>query len=128
MAVPQRHDDLPGQMPPREQAVPSLFSDFDLYLVGQGKHYHLKERLCRNWHLIDHEIVARVARELGIPEQKAEVHDEYAKGFIARVVSQFVSPVPTAASNVVQVVPEDQTVENRYQETLRLVVETAARR
>jgi cytidylate kinase len=81
------------------------------------------ERL--NWHLIDHEIVARVARELGIPEQKAEVHDEYAKGFIARVVSQFVSSVPTAASPVVQVVP-DQTDENRYQETLRRVVETAA--
>src|SRR5437764_9117237 len=79
-----------------------------------------------NWHLIDHEIVAQVARELGIPEQKAEVHDEYAKGFIARVVSQFVSPVPTAASPVVEVVPEDQTVENRYQETLRRVVETAA--
>ncbi len=44
-----------------------------------------------NWHLIDHELVARVARELGIPEQQAEVQDEYAKGFIARVVSQFVS-------------------------------------
>ena len=84
----------------------------------------LAERL--HWHLIDHEIVARVARELGIPEQKAEAHDEYAKSFIARVVSQFVSPVPTAASNVVQVVPEDQTDENRYQETLRRVVETAA--
>ncbi len=83
----------------------------------------LAERL--NWHLIDHEIVARVARELGIPEQKAEVHDEYAQGFIARVVSQFVSSVPTAASPVVQVVP-DQTDENRYQETLHRVVETAA--
>src|SRR6266480_3037704 len=30
MAVPQRHDNPPGQMPPREQDVPSLFSDFDL--------------------------------------------------------------------------------------------------
>src|SRR5437868_13271190 len=82
----------------------------------------LAERL--NWHLIDHEIVARVARELGIPEQKAEVHDEYAKGFIARVVNQFVSTVPTAASPVVQVALPDQTDEDRYQEAQRRVVET----
>jgi len=46
----------------------------------------LAERL--NWHLIDHELVARVARELGIPEQRAQGRDEYAQGFIARVVSQ----------------------------------------
>ena len=84
----------------------------------------LAQRL--HWHLIDHELVARVARELGIPEQQAEVQDEYAKGFIARVVSQFVSTVPTAASPVVQVALPDQTDENRYQETLRRVVETAA--
>ncbi len=84
----------------------------------------LAERL--NWHLIDHEIVARVARELGIPEQKAEVRDEYAQGFIARVLSQFVSTVPTAASPVVQVALPDQTDEDRYQEAQRRVVETAA--
>ncbi len=84
----------------------------------------LAQRL--HWHLIDHEIVARVAHELGIPEQQAEVQDEYAKGFIARVVSQFVSTVPTAASPVVQVALPDQTDENRYQETMRRVVETAA--
>jgi cytidylate kinase len=79
-----------------------------------------------NWHLIDHEIVARVARELGIPEQQAEVQDEYAKGFIARVVSQFVSPVPVAASPVIQVVPDARADQDRYQETLRRVVEAAA--
>ena len=84
----------------------------------------LAQRL--HWHLIDHELVARVARELRIPEQQAEVQDEYANGFIARVVSQFVSTVPTAASPVVQVALPDQTDENRYQETLRRVVETAA--
>ena len=85
-------------------------------------------RLARrlNWHLIDHEIVARVARELGIPEQQAEVQDEYAKGFIARVVSQFVTTVPTGASPVIQVAPDDRTDQDRYQETLRRVVETAA--
>ena len=30
----------------------------------------LAQRL--NWHLIDHQIVAQVARELGIPEQQAK--------------------------------------------------------
>lgn len=45
MAVPQRHDNPPGQMPPREQDVPSLFSDYDLYLFGQGKHYRLYEKM-----------------------------------------------------------------------------------
>jgi cytidylate kinase len=84
----------------------------------------LAQRL--NWHLIDHQIVAQVARELGIPEQQAEERDEYAKSFIERVVSQFVSTVPAGASPVVQVAPADQVDQDRYQETLRRVVETAA--
>lgn len=96
-----------------------------LYGSGGGEiGARLAQRL--NWHLIDHEIVARVAHELGIPEHQAEVQDEYAKGFIARVVSQFVSTVPAGASPVVQVALPDQNDENRYQETLRRVVETAA--
>ena len=45
MAVPQRHDNLPGQMPLQEQDIPSLFSDFDLYLFGQGKHYRIYEKM-----------------------------------------------------------------------------------
>ena len=45
MAVPQRHENLPGQMPPQEQDIPSLFSDYDLYLFGQGKHYRLYEKM-----------------------------------------------------------------------------------
>jgi CMP/dCMP kinase len=84
----------------------------------------LAQRL--HWHLIDHEIVARVARELGIPERQAEEQDEYAKGLIARIVSQFVSTVPAGASPVVQVAPAEQTDENRYEKTLRRVVESAA--
>ena len=49
MAVPQQHDNLPGQMSSREQDVPSLFSDFDLYLFGQGKHYRLYEKSRVGW-------------------------------------------------------------------------------
>ncbi|MBE3560033.1 MAG: 1,4-alpha-glucan branching protein GlgB [Ktedonobacteraceae bacterium] len=29
----------------KEQSVSSLFSDFDLYLFGQGKHYHIYEKM-----------------------------------------------------------------------------------
>lgn len=58
-----------------------------------------------NWHLIDHEIVAWIARELGIPETTAKAQYEYAKGFITRVISQFVSIAPTAAAPIVQVRP-----------------------
>ncbi|HEU0002268.1 MAG TPA: cytidylate kinase-like family protein, partial [Ktedonobacteraceae bacterium] len=96
-----------------------------LYGSGGGE---IGARVARrlNWHLIDHEIVARVARELGIPERTAKAQDEYAKGFITRVISQFVSTAPTAAAPVVQVIPDDQPDQERYQETLRHVVETAA--
>jgi 1,4-alpha-glucan branching enzyme len=45
MTVPQRHDVPPGHIASREQDVPSLFSDFDLYLFGQGKHYRLYEKM-----------------------------------------------------------------------------------
>lgn len=27
------------------QGVPSIFSDFDLYLFGQGQHYHIYEKM-----------------------------------------------------------------------------------
>lgn len=30
---------------PSTQDVPSIFSDFDLYLFGQGKHYHIYEKM-----------------------------------------------------------------------------------
>ena len=61
--------------------------------VGGEVGARLAERL--NWHLIDHELVAQVARELGIPEQQAQGRDEYAEGFIARVLSHFIQPVLT---------------------------------
>ena len=79
-----------------------------------------------NWRLIDHELVAQVARELGITERTAEARDEYTEGFIARLLSrqsvyQLAPPVEYAA----ELTPH-RTEEHRYQETLRHVVETAA--
>src|SRR5690242_10413156 len=29
----------------KQEEIPSLFSDFDFYLFGQGKHYHLYEKM-----------------------------------------------------------------------------------
>jgi cytidylate kinase len=80
-----------------------------------------------NWRLIDHELVARVAQELGITERTAEERDEYTEGFIARLLGrQGVYPSPVAGVNTAGLTHYQQTDERRYQETLRHVVETAA--
>src|ERR1700726_3085976 len=59
------------------------------------------------WQLIDHEIVAHVARDMGITEEEAEQHDEYAEGFIARVLGsmQLAAPELLASVPVVPVTP-----------------------
>lgn len=44
MAVPQQ-DDAQGAASERDADIPSLFSEFDLYLFGQGKHYHIYEKM-----------------------------------------------------------------------------------
>lgn len=62
----------------------------------------LAERL--HWQLIDHEIVARVARELGISEREAELRDEQTEGLLSRILNSMrtidpalmVSAEPTA--------------------------------
>ncbi len=80
-----------------------------------------------NWRLIDHELVAQVARELGITERTAEAHDEYTEGFIARLLSrQAVYPLTPAVEYAAELTPYHHAEEHRYQETLRHVVETAA--
>src|SRR5260370_42603602 len=45
----------------------------------------LAQRL--HWQLIDHEIVAGVAHELGITEEEAAAHDEYAEDFVSSVLN-----------------------------------------
>ncbi len=41
--VPQQAEE--GTPASASQNIPSIFSDFDLYLFGQGKHYHLYEKM-----------------------------------------------------------------------------------
>ena len=80
-----------------------------------------------NWRLIDHELVAQVAHELGITERTAQERDEYTEGFIARLLSRMhVYPLTPAIGAAAELTPYQQTDEHRYQEILRHVVETAA--
>lgn len=78
------------------------------------------------WQLIDHEIVAQVAHELGITPEEAEARDEHVEGFVARVLStmQLAAPAALVPAAIPSVSPALQ--EQAYREALRHVVETAA--
>ena len=76
------------------------------------------------WRLVDHEVIVRVAREMGITEEEAEDLDEHTEGFILRVLNSMslmypsmVEHVPPASSPTVR--------EQMYQSGLRRVVELA---
>ena len=73
------------------------------------------------WQLIDHEIVAQVARKLGITEEEARVYDEHVEGFIMRALNalQIAMPVLPSATT-------PSRYELVYNEAVRNVVETAA--
>jgi 1,4-alpha-glucan branching enzyme len=45
MTVPQEHDNVRNDRSTSEQDAPSLLSDFDLYLFGQGKDYRIYEKM-----------------------------------------------------------------------------------
>src|SRR5579864_2418151 len=45
MTMPQQEDNQPEQVSTGEQDTSSIFSDFDLYLFGQGKHYRIYEKM-----------------------------------------------------------------------------------
>lgn len=56
------------------------------YGSGGGE---IAARLARRlgWQLVDHEIVAAVARSLGVSERDAEAHDEHVTGVIGQILS-----------------------------------------
>src|SRR5579863_2076756 len=47
MMGPQQNDvpDNTSALPTIQEGIPSLFSDFDLYLFGQGKNYRIYEKM-----------------------------------------------------------------------------------
>lgn len=80
----------------------------------------LAQRL--GWQLVDHEIVVRVAGELGVSEEEVEAHDEYSEGITARILSSLQSMQP--AMFAISPVPAMTNAEG-YQEALSRVVEGA---
>ena len=85
----------------------------------------LAQRL--HWQLIDHEIVAGVAHQLGITEEEAAAHDEYAEDFVSSVLSAIRLAAPAFLANA-PVAPVSPAAEaDAYHEALHQVVETAVR-
>jgi cytidylate kinase len=82
-------------------------------------------RLARRlgWQLIDHAIVAQVARRMGITEEEAHARDERVVGVLTRILSTMGSAAPEAS-----VAPPLPAVadEEAYYEALRHIVESAA--
>src|SRR4051794_27204269 len=95
------------------------------YGSGGGE---IASRLARRigWQLIDHEIVERVASEMGTSTQEAEAHDEHTDGTFAQLLStvQYLEP-----ALMVGAPPEAfLTDENVYREAVSKVVIAAAER
>jgi cytidylate kinase len=78
------------------------------------------------WQLVDHEVVVRVAQELGVSEAEAEARDERSEGLITRMLSNLsmVEPALLVGASVspVSLMADEHT----YQEALRQVVTAAA--
>jgi len=83
----------------------------------------LAQRL--HWHLIDHEVVVRVALELGVSEAEAEAYDEHAEGIVSRILTslQMIQP-----SILVAAPPMPLTTDaHEYNEARRRVIDAAVK-
>ncbi|MBA2394960.1 MAG: cytidylate kinase-like family protein [Ktedonobacteraceae bacterium] len=89
------------------------------YGSGGGE---VAQRLAKRlqWQLVDHEIVVRVAQELGVSVEEAEERDEYAEGVASRILSSLQAIQPTIFA--VAPLPVMVNAPN-YQEALKRVVE-----
>jgi cytidylate kinase len=91
------------------------------YGSGGGE---IATRLARRqgWQLIDHEVVVRVANELGVSEAEVEVYDEHVEGLVSRLLTNMQLFEPAALVSAPMPVVTDARV---YQEALRQVVKAA---
>jgi cytidylate kinase len=95
-----------------------------LYGSGGGEIATLLARRLE-WHLIDHEVVARVARTLGITQEEAEERDEHVESLVSRLISSMALAYPTVSVDVPPAaLPKFQM--QAYQEALRRVILAAA--
>ena len=94
-----------------------------LYGSGGGE---VAQRVAKRlgWRLIDHEVIVRVAHELGITEEEAEDRDEHTEGFILRALNSMSLMYPSMVENVPPS-PSPATRERNYQNALRRVIELA---
>jgi cytidylate kinase len=74
------------------------------------------------WQLVDHEVVAHVARELGVSHAEAAEQDERAEGFMARFLCALQSIEPNMLVSTPLAPSPDPKA---YHEALRRVVEAA---
>ena len=93
------------------------------YGSGGGE---IATRLARHlgWQLIDHDIVERVAREMGTSIEEAEARDEHSEGFLARAFNglQFLDPAFMAGASSEALFTNEET----YLETVSGIVKAAA--
>src|SRR5947208_17071411 len=74
------------------------------------------------WNLIDHEVVVRVAEELGVTEAEAEAYDERTESTVSRILTSLQAIPPT----IPVAPPVPVTSESRaYNEARRRVIEGA---
>jgi cytidylate kinase len=93
-----------------------------LYGSGGGEvAARLASRL--GWRLVDREVVAQVARELGISEEEAGHKDERVDGFITRALRSMLLAYPSAEEGTPPDLPDP---EGAYHEALCRVLENAA--
>ncbi len=92
-----------------------------LYGSGGGE---VAARLARRlgWHLVDHEVVVRVARALGITQEEAEARDEQVQGLVERLISSMAMAYP---SMNLETPPIPTVQSSTYQEALRRVIVAA---
>jgi cytidylate kinase len=92
------------------------------YGSGGGE---IASRLARHlgWELIDHEIVERVAAEMGMTTKEAEARDEQAEGVFAKAMNtvQYLDPTFMAYAPSDAFLSDEET----YRETLNRVVRAA---
>jgi len=77
------------------------------------------------WNLIDHAIVERAAREMGMSQEEAEAHDEYTKSRVSQLLSSMQYLYP---ASMVLAPPEAFLTEGEYRTTVNRIVKAVAAR
>jgi cytidylate kinase len=85
-------------------------------------------RLARRleWDLVDHQLIAWVARALGVSEAEARARDEQVPGFFSRLFDAILLMAPPEVPVTIEELPTDP--EQRYHDTVRQAILAAVAR